>query len=297
LLSFSTPSLNKLDPEEIFVFMPELPEVETIIRRLRDGTQDQPSVCLQTIQSVEVTWERIIATPSPAAFQQSLIGKTIIDARRRGKFLHFPLNSGHLIGHLRMSGDMRMEQRVLQSGEPCPAEPYDRVILNFDTPYRLVFSNIRKFGRMWYVDDPQSVFTSLGPEPLDPGFHSRQLYEMLQKHNRQVKPLLMDQAFIAGLGNIYTDESLFRARIHPLRKSDTLTMDEAIRLHQAIGQVLQEGIHRFGASVDWIYRGGEFQNDFNVYGRVGESCPVCGRAIEKILVGQRGTHFCPVCQK
>lgn len=277
--------------------MPELPEVETIIRRLRDGTQDQPSVCLQTIQSVEVTWERIIATPSPAAFQQSLIGQTIIDARRRGKFLHFPLSNGHLIGHLRMSGDMRMEQRVIKDGEPCPIEPYDRVILNFDTPYRLVFSNIRKFGRMWYVNDPQSIFGCLGPEPLDPGFSSHQLYEMLQKHNRQVKPLLMDQTFIAGLGNIYTDESLFRARIHPLRKSDTLTLDEAIHLHQAIQQVLKEGIRRFGASVDWIYRGGEFQNDFNVYGRAGEPCPVCGCAIEKILVGQRGTHFCPNCQK
>jgi formamidopyrimidine-DNA glycosylase len=277
--------------------MPELPEVETIIRRLRDGTPDQPSVCDQTIQSVEVTWTRSIAEPDPRSFEYALTKKQITDARRRGKFLHFPLNQGHLIGHLRMSGDMRMEPRHDADGDPCPTGPYDRVILNFESPYRLVFSNIRKFGRMWYVEDPQDVFSRLGPEPLDPEFTGFKLYDLLQAHARSIKPLLMDQSFIAGLGNIYTDESLFRAGIHPLRKSNTLTPAQAQRLHYAIQEVLRQGIHRFGASLDWIYRGGEFQNDFNAYGRTGQPCPVCGTAIEKIVVGQRGTHYCPKCQK
>ena len=277
--------------------MPELPEVETIIRRLRDGTPNQPSVRDQTIHAVDVTWAGSIAEPDVRSFQHALTGKQITDARRRGKFLHFPLNQGHLIGHLRMSGDMRMEPRQDADGSPCPPGPYDRVILNFDSPYRLVFSNIRKFGRVWYVEDPQDVFGRLGPEPLHPEFTGLQLYEMLQGHARSIKPLLMDQSFIAGLGNIYTDECLFRAGIHPLRKSDNLTLTEAQRLHQAIQEVLRQGIRRFGASLDWIYRGGEFQNDFNAYARPGQPCPVCGTAIKKILVGQRGTHFCPHCQK
>jgi formamidopyrimidine-DNA glycosylase len=277
--------------------MPELPEVETIIRKLRDGTPNQLSVRGQTIRTVEVTWDRSIAIPDAKSFQHALTGKQITNACRRGKFLHFPLNQGHLIGHLRMSGDMRMEPRQDADDTPCSLGPYDRVILNFESPYRLVFSNIRKFGRMWYVEDPQDVFGRLGPEPLDPEFTGLQLCEMLQAHARSIKPLLMDQSFIAGLGNIYTDECLFRAGIHPLRKSDTLTLAEAQRLHQAIQEVLRQGIRRFGASLDWIYRGGEFQNDFNAYGRPGQPCPVCGTAIEKILVGQRGTHFCPQCQK
>jgi formamidopyrimidine-DNA glycosylase len=276
--------------------MPELPEVETIIRRLRNGAGDLPSVPNQVIQSVQVTWPGSIASPDADSFIQSLVGKHILDAQRRGKFLHFPLNHGHLIGHLRMSGDMRMEGRLTGDGDLRPAEPYDRVLLNFAAPYRLVFSNIRKFGRMWYVDDPQQVFGGLGPEPLDPNFTPQNLHEMLHARCRQIKPLLMDQTFIAGLGNIYTDEALFRARIHPLRKSDTLSPSEAADLHQAIQGVLYEGIRRFGASLDWIYRGGEFQNDFNAYGRAGEPCPRCGNPIHKISVGQRGTHFCSHCQ-
>ena len=276
--------------------MPELPEVETIIRRLRDGTGDLPSVRNQEIIAAEVTWARIIAAPDVDGFKQCLVGKKIKDARRRGKYLHFPLNNGHLIGHLRMSGDMRIEHRLTPDGSTQPVEPYDRVILDFDSSYRLVFSNIRKFGRMWYVEDPGEVFRRLGPEPLDPTFTSHSLYERLQTHSRQIKPLLLDQTFIAGLGNIYTDEALFRARLHPLRRSDTLSAAEAHLLHQAIQQVLKEGIRRFGASLDWIYRGGEFQNDFNVYGKTGDPCPACGRAIQKISVGQRGTHFCSTCQ-
>lgn len=277
--------------------MPELPEVETIIHKLREGTDDQPPVPGHIIQSIEVTWDRIIAKPEPATFKSKLKGKKIVDAHRRGKFLHFPLDDGHLIGHLRMSGDVRMEKRVDSDGKPIPSEAYDRVIFNFISPWRMVFSNIRKFGRMWYVEEPQIVLGDLGPEPLSEDFTEEKLYEMLHSHKRQIKPLLMDQKFIAGLGNIYTDEILFRAKVHPLRKSDSLSRSEAEVLHTAIKTVLKSGIQHLGSSLDWIYRGGQFQNYFNVYKRGGEPCPDCGTTIEKISVGQRGTHFCPYCQE
>jgi formamidopyrimidine-DNA glycosylase len=277
--------------------MPELPEVETIVRRLRDGTQNHPPLPGQTIESVLVTWERIIAQPDSEAFQSIIQGKQITDVRRRGKFLHFPLNDGHLIAHLRMSGDMRMERRISEQGEPQPTQAYDRVLINFNSPWRLVFVNVRKFGRMYYATDLQSIFGDLGPEPLSDAFTSQKLFEMSHAHRRQIKPLLMDQCFIAGLGNIYTDEALFRAKIHPLRTSDSLSQGEAEGLHRAIQEVLREGIVQFGASLDWVYRGGEFQNYFKVYGRAGEPCPNCGTPIQKILVGQRGTHFCPQCQQ
>jgi len=277
--------------------MPELPEVETIVRRLRNGTPDHPPVPGHTIQSVEITWDRIIEEPDPQSFRENLIGKEIVDVCRRGKFLHFPLSTGHLVGHLRMSGDMRMEFRISPEGNPIPPEEYDRVIINFQTFYRLVFSSVRKFGRMWYVEDPQSLFGDLGPEPLSEAITSDQLDKMLHAHSRQIKPLLMDQHFIAGLGNVYTDEALFWAKIHPLRQSDSLSREETNKLYDAIKYVLMEGIRRFGASLDWIYRGGEFQNFFKVYQREGKPCPICGTTIKKITVGQRGTHFCPNCQK
>lgn len=276
--------------------MPELPEVETIITRLRDGTKETPSVIGETIQTVIVHWDKIIAAPDPETFMKNLQGKQLIDARRRGKFLHFPLNKGHLIGHLRMSGDMRMENRVTQNDHPAPLQPYDKVILNFYSPWRLVFSNIRKFGRLWYTNDPHEVFSKLGPEPLDECFTPDRLFNMLHQHNRQIKPLLLDQTFLAGLGNIYSDESLFLAKIHPLRKSNSITNAEANQLHNAIQMTLKQGIKQFGASLDWVYRGGQFQNCFNVYQQDGEPCTVCGAVINKIYVGQRGTRYCPNCQ-
>lgn len=277
--------------------MPELPEVETIVRRLRDGTRKHPAVPGHTIQTVAITWDRIIAEPGPERFMQALADRTIKDVRRRAKYIHFPLDEGHLVGHLRMSGDMRMERRLDPDDNPIPAEPYDRVILSFKSNWRLVFSNIRKFGRMWYTDDLESIFGKLGPEPLADDFSAEDLYEMTPAHNRQIKPLLMDQQFIAGLGNIYTDESLFKAKIHPLRQSDSLSKTEIQMLYHAIRHTLTEGILKFGASLDWIYRGGEFQNYFKVYQREGQPCPVCGTNIKKITVGQRGTHLCPNCQK
>ena len=276
--------------------MPELPEVETIVRRLKTGCDDHPSVCGEIIDSIEIHWDRIIASPSPGEFITNLQGKQISDACRRGKYLHFPLDYGHLMGHLRMSGEMRMEAQRTPSGTPIPIHPYDRVIFNFTSSWRMVFSSIRKFGRMWYSDDPQTVFRNLGPEPLSAEMTATVFFEMLHSHKRQIKPLLMDQSFLAGMGNIYTDESLFIAKIHPLRKSDSLTQAEVNKLFKAIQSTLKTGIRRFGASVDWVYRGGQFQNYFNVYQQKDKPCPECGTAITKLHVGQRGTHICPTCQ-
>ena len=145
--------------------------------------------------------------------------------------------------------------------------------------------------------DPQTVLGKLGPEPLGPNLDPQKLYTMLQAHHRQIKPLLMDQTFIAGLGNIYTDEVLFTAQIHPLRISDTLSKGEATALYRAMQSILTQGIEKLGSSLDWMYRGGEFQNYFKVHQREGETCPDCGCTVKKITVGQRSTYFCPCCQK
>jgi formamidopyrimidine-DNA glycosylase len=277
--------------------MPELPEVETIMRRLRDGTPDSVPVTGKTIEAASVYWQKIIEQPTARQFIQDLQQKTITAVRRRGKFIHFPLSEGHLIAHLRMSGDMRMEKRIDANGVPLPKQPYDQVIVALDADWRMVLSSIRKFSRMWYVLDPQTVLGKLGPEPLGPNLNPQKLYTMLQAHHRQIKPLLMDQTFIAGLGNIYTDEVLFAARIHPLRRSNTLSKAEATALYEAMQSILTQGIEKLGSSLDWMYRGGEFQNYFKVHQREGEPCPGCGCTIKKITVGQRSTYFCPCCQK
>ena len=277
--------------------MPELPEVETIMRRLRDGTPDSAPVPGKMIESASIYWQKIIEQPTAQRFIQDVQQKTITDVRRRGKFIHFPLSEGHLIAHLRMSGDMRMEKRIDANGSPLPKQPYDQVIVALDTNWRMVLSSIRKFSRMWYVLDPQTVLGKLGPEPLGPNLNPQKLYTMLHAHHRQIKPLLMDQTFIAGLGNIYTDEVLFAARIHPLRRSDTLSKAEATALYEAMQSILTQGIKKLGSSLDWMYRGGEFQNYFKVHQREGEPCPDCGCTIKKITVGQRSTYFCPCCQK
>ncbi len=264
--------------------MPELPEVETIIRNLR------PALLGKNILSSNLLWDRSLVSPSPAVFQKRLRDQQIQDIFRRAKFLQIKLSKDHLIIHLRMSGDLLV---VLGGYQPAK---HDRLILKLTDDRTLVFSDPRKFGRIWLVEDPAGIFKSLGPEPLSDEFTPAWLYAALQTQHRQLKPLLLDQSFLAGLGNIYTDEALHMARLHPLTSSDAVTMEEAEILQMSIRAVLEEGILRNGASIDWVYRGGDFQNHFRVYGRQGEPCPVCGATIERIVVGQRGTHICPVCQ-
>ena len=277
--------------------MPELPEVETIMRRLRDGTSESAPVPGRVIESAEVHWQKIVEQPDASQFQAALRKKTITGVQRRGKFIHFPLSEGHLIAHLRMSGDMRMEKRTDGNGKPLALAAFDQVVINFQSDWRMVLSSIRKFSRAWYVLDPQAVLGKLGPEPLGPDLTPQKLEHMLQSRRRQIKPLLMDQTFIAGLGNIYADEILFTARVHPLRLSDSVTAEEAKALYQAMQAVLTQAIEKLGSSLDWMYRGGEFQNYFKVHQREGEACPNCGSPVRKITVGQRSTYFCPSCQK
>lgn len=270
--------------------MPELPEVETIRRGLISGSDGVPSLVHQRITSVDLFWPKAVASPDPLQFIQGLQQREIVNLSRRGKFLLINLDHGTLIFHLRMSGDLRMQP----AGEPT--QKHDRLQLNFNSGWKLVFNDTRKFGRAWLTEDPQKVLSGIGPEPLDPDLTPDKFDAMLQVRSRQIKPLLMDQRFIAGLGNIYIDEALFSAGIHPLRRSDTLTQPEAERLLAAIREVLQQGILAKGASIDWVYRGGDFQNHFQVYKRTGSPCPRCGTPIQRIVVGQRSTHFCPVCQ-
>ena len=270
--------------------MPELPEVETIARALRQGGRNGPAILGQVLDSADVLWERTIAQPDVAQFHQRLAGQAVDQVTRRGKFICLALSRDSLFIHLRMSGDLLV---VLGGYQPAK---HDRLLLHLTDDWTLIFSDPRKFGRVWLVEDPAEIFQNLGPEPLSDEFTPAWLYASLQSQHRQLKPLLLDQSFLAGLGNIYTDEALHMARLHPLTPSDLVSLEEAEILQMAIREVLEEGIRRNGASIDWVYRGGDFQNHFRVYGRQGEACPVCGSAIERIVVGQRGTHICPTCQ-
>lgn len=263
--------------------MPELPEVETIARKLK------PDLVGQTILSADLLWSRTLALPSLKRFKEQIRGQKILDVGRRAKFLNIQLADFNLLIHLRMSGDLSIRDSTIR------AEPHDRLLLKLSNGRSLVFNDTRKFGRVWLTAKPEEVLGKLGPEPLGDEFTVQWLHEALHRKRRQLKPLLLDQTFIAGLGNIYTDEALHTARLHPLLLSDSLTHKQAEALHQAIHAVLNEGIQRNGASFDWVYRGGEFK--FRVYGRTDKECPVCGTKIKRILVGQRSTHYCPKCQK
>jgi formamidopyrimidine-DNA glycosylase len=264
--------------------MPELPEVETIARVLR------PELVGRTILSADLLWARTLATPGSKEFDKQIVGQEVIGVGRRAKYLHLQLSRDHLFVHLRMSGDLAM-----RDGHP-ESHKHDRLILYLSDDKVLVFNDTRKFGRVWLVGDPAQVIGHLGPEPLSDAFTVQVFYDALQSRHRQLKPLLLDQTFLAGLGNIYTDEALHMARIHPQVLSDSLSRTQVERLWQAIHAILLEGIRRNGSSIDWVYRGGEFQNHFRVYDRKGQSCPVCGTEVQRIVVGQRGTSICPNCQ-
>jgi formamidopyrimidine-DNA glycosylase len=276
--------------------MPELPEVETIIRALRDGGRDGPPLPGRTIERAEVLWHRTLAAPDLVEFSQRIPGQRVESLGRRGKFALLQLTDDTLIIHLRMSGDLRVEPGVDEGGIPLPLAPHDRAVFYFTDGVRLAFNDARKFGRIWLVSDPQTVTGQLGPEPLEEDLTSARFHQMLTSHRRQLKALLLDQTFLAGMGNIYTDEALHLAGLHPGRISDTLSTEQSDRLLGAIRTVLQRGILTHGASIDWVYRGGDFQNDFRVYRRTGLPCPVCQTPIQRTVFGQRGTHICPVCQ-
>jgi formamidopyrimidine-DNA glycosylase len=280
--------------------MPELPEVETIARSLKFGGRDGPPVIGETISRVRLLWEKTLAQPGVLEFVSRLKGQRILDVGRRAKYLVLHLTEDALLVHLRMSGDIRVEDAIDSQGIEKPLLLHDRMVLDFSSSLpaglRFVFNDPRKFGRVWLVRDPEEITGDLGPEPLSEELTSEVFYERLHGVQRRLKPLLLEQTFLAGVGNIYSDEALFLSGIHPLKSSDQVTVEEAGRLLAAIRMVLEEGIRRNGSSIDWVYRGGDFQNHFQVYQRTGQACFRCGTPIERITVGQRGTHFCPVCQ-
>lgn len=264
--------------------MPELPEVETIVRGL------QTPLVGRTITTVDVLWPNT-ARPSVAILQSRLPGRRIDRLTRRGKYLQFALSGGEtMFIHLRMSGDL------LVTPLSQPAHRHTRAIFGLDNGHRLEFKDPRKFGKVFFTSNPMEIVGKLGPEPLADDFSAADFIELFKGRHGQLKPLLLNQQFIAGLGNIYASEACFRAGIHPARAADTLSAEELTKLYGAIRQVLRHGIVLKGASLDAVYRGGEFQNYFQVYGRDGEPCPQCGTAIIRIVQGQRSTFFCPQCQ-
>lgn len=262
--------------------MPELPEVETVAQGL------QSTIAGETIVDIEVPWEKAL---SPDSAYDSLVGQTIRGVSRRAKFIVMELDKGALITHLRMTGK-------LTSLYP---KKHVTVILHFESGNTLYFQDMRKFGRMVYSDDPAGFLGHLGPEPLADSFTSAVFYGMLQKKTGMIKPLLLDQTFLAGLGNIYVDEALFQAGIHPRSLASSAPEEKAHRLHAAIQSILKKSIRAQGTTVQNFSHGedqsGSYQAELQVYGRPEKPCPVCNTPIEKIKVGQRGTHICPNCQE
>jgi len=284
--------------------VPELPEVETIARQLRG------LVTGRTVAHFRCEWHRL-TEPEPAAlFARRLEGRRISGVRRRGKFVVLDLEGGDaLIVSLRMTGQLLFRDRDVE------AHPHRRARIAFADGTALEFADTRKFGRMAIVDGAalegagerrrrtgEPLHRHLGVEPLSRRFTARWLREFLRRRGRAaVKPLLLDQTGIAGVGNIYAIEALWRARIHPLRAAGTLRSDEVERLHEALRWVLRKGI-RFGGASPRDYRDargqeGRMQQEFEVYGRAGEPCPRCGAEIRRTVVGGRGTFHCPRCQR
>ena len=270
--------------------MPELPEVLTTMNEL------SPHLIGHRITGVTLPWEGIVRRPSAVAFRSRLAGQTITGITRYGKYLVMGLTGREvLIIHLKMTGSLLLK--------PAATEPerFIRAIIHLNNGIEVHFRDPRKFGVMWLTQDLASLEKKLGPEPLEDSFTTELLAKLLANRKAPIKALLLEQGLIAGIGNMYADESLFSAGIHPLRPGGSLTMKEVRRLYQSIRQVLSAAIDHKGASVDTYYRpGGEegtahFQ--FRVAHRLcGKLCPVCGTPIERIAIRNRGTYFCPVCQ-
>jgi formamidopyrimidine-DNA glycosylase len=274
--------------------MPELPEVETVARDLR-----RAGVEGRRIAAATVLWPRIVTGLSPREFAGRVRTRRIVAIGRRGKYLVFGLSGGlTLLVHLRMTG------RLVLAATGAARGPHDHLVLRLDDGRDLRFHDSRKFGRWVLTAAPERILGRLGPEPLDAGFTSAEFADRLARHHRQLKPLLLDQAFIAGGGNIYADEALWEARLHPQRLSNTLSRSEAGELHRAVRQVLRRGIAHRGTSLGagrvnfhsvGGRRGGN-QSGLKVFRRTGGPCPRCGTAIRRLVVGQRSTHICTECQ-
>jgi formamidopyrimidine-DNA glycosylase len=300
--------------------MPELPEVETVARDL------QRWVAGAEITDAEVRWDRTISNPQPPErFVAEVRGARIQRVGRRAKSVLLHLADGRV-----MTVALRMTGALIVAPADAPDDPYARVVFQLADGRQLRYRDVRKFGRIGLWDGGGlrqhrrvptrrgrrvkgrisenraayrvgSVFARHGPEPLASNFSSARLAERLRGRSARLKTLLLDQSFIAGVGNIYADEALWRARLHPLRAADTLTEMEVRRLHRAIRSVLRQGIVNRGSSFsDYVGADGERGANAErlaVYRRTGEPCLRCGTPISRIVIGQRSTHFCPHCQR
>jgi formamidopyrimidine-DNA glycosylase len=267
--------------------MPELPEVETIKNEL------SPWVVGQSFTQVNILDTELVCGCSAEEVRRGLIGQKVESLERRGKYLIFHLSNGRsLIMHLRMTGVLLLNPRGV--------DRYARAVFHLSNGHRLVLSDRRRLGLIWLVDDADTVVGKLGPEPLDESFTPGILGQRLSRHHIPVKAALLDQCIVAGIGNMYADEALFATRIHPLRKADALSPEEVQTLYQSIRRVLGAAIGSKGASVDTYVRPegelGTAHFDFKVAHRGGEPCPICGCTIQRVLVQNRGTCFCPRCQ-
>ncbi|WP_027339350.1 DNA-formamidopyrimidine glycosylase [Halonatronum saccharophilum] len=271
--------------------MPELPEVQTVVDTLAD------LVLNKEIIDVEVKQEELIAKPSVKEFKSILKGVKIDRVRRRGKYIVVELSNGYyLVTHLRMTG------RFFYASKETKVDKYDYIFFKFKEGDELRLGSKRKFTKTYLVDDLTEAgsLTKIGPEPLADDFILDWFKKALAKRRGNIKALLLNQRFLAGLGNIYVDEALFLARVHPLRIANSLEDKEVKMLYKSIRQVLSEGIEHRGTTkwdyVDASGQGGSYQNYLRVYDRAGKKCPSCDATIERIKVGGRSTHFCPKCQ-
>lgn len=276
--------------------MPELPEVETVVTSIR-----RSKIFNKRILSIVFHSTKLIDGPLKKRFPKDVLGFAITKCKRRGKHIILSLSSGKdLIIHLRMTGKILIEDRKI------PAHKHLRAAFTFsadDREFRYV--DVRKFGRFYLVDSAEKFLGELGFEPLDKKVSSVDFAKLLKNHSRKIKTLLLDQHFIAGIGNIYADEALFEATIHPERNSSTLTQKEADALLKAIRKVLTLAIERGGSSLgeglgnfqDAYGSSGQNQHEFQVYRRTKLPCVRCGTPIKRIVISQRSTHFCPNCQQ
>ena len=274
--------------------MPELPEVETVVRGLRaEGLEGA------RIVNVEVRCPQI-AAGAPGALRRAATGRRVDRVARRGKYIVIVLdNAQRVLIHLRMTGKLRF------GDARTPLGPHDHVSFALDDGRRLIYNDTRRFGRIRSCGAGPDPLSALGPEPLDSGFTPSCLARRLAGRRRRIKPLLLDQAVVAGLGNIYVDEALWAARIHPETPADALGPQALGRLHRAIRQVLKKGVDNqgttLGSGLTNFYsvagRRGRNADRLKVFRRDGLPCPRCGATLVRAVVAQRGTHFCPTCQR
>jgi len=268
--------------------VPELPEVETIKNEL------SPYIVGRQFTGVTICDAKPVRQPPVEEFCRKLVGQRVNRLDRRGKYLILHLSSGEaLIIHLKMAGALLLN--------PKQAGRYTRVVFQLDNGSQLAFTDRRRLGALWLVEDERDIVGKLGPEPLAAEFTSETLAKRLQKHQAPIKAVLLDQASIAGIGNMYADEALFAARIHPLRKANSLFPQEIRNLYQAIRHVLSAAIGNKGASVDTYKRPdgelGTAHLNFSVAHRGGKPCHICSTSIQRLAIRNRGSYFCPECQK